>query len=535
MDIKCPNLYYSDPSDPFPFKGNQLKACIEYLYYLKSADDITISNLRNQPNSTCFSILFINIKTNTTYEIPIIRSKIQEAIIQVELKMDQEAKEQSETNAELKNTSSTSQLIDTSLYSEEIISTLMSTPSYLLKLKDRLKKIADSLKNQAEIANLVKCNSIEMVKKVESNSNIFERIINKNEKFVAWANNIENKFEELIKSFRIQILEIIQGVKANILQGMMKSNNMNQEVLKFDRNLQRNENSDLDVIKKKQKLNEESSLEIESGICKQVDSDIPYLVKVEKNTGKLDFDHFYSIQEFVEEDLEFIVVNSQLRPVDRNAKKEKLIEEVKQGCKMTKRVFQEVKQIIRDNYIVINQVLWNFIPHNERILTIAEAGMIDWHKLKTGDLINLDTEAISNEAKIRLEYKYESWEEMLRLSYFCSRTELMFFIENVIGCKRSQIRIYLTLDYPKRITGLKADIGIEGNFFNWFYRQENSNDSSTARDYSDRSEITEHSYYFFKDDIDRIINMQYFQHVSMKKVEERRDKNDYPVLESELI
>ena len=92
MDIKCPNLYYSDPSDPFPFKGNQLKACIEYLYYLKSADDMTINHLRSQPNSTCFRILFINLQKNTTYDIPIIRSNIQEAITQVELKMDQEAK-----------------------------------------------------------------------------------------------------------------------------------------------------------------------------------------------------------------------------------------------------------------------------------------------------------------------------------------------------------------------------------------------------------------------------------------------------------
>ena len=74
------------------------------------------------------------------------------------------------------------------------------------------------------------------------------------------------------------------------------------------------------------------SVQINSNISQQVESYIPNLVRVKKSNGKLDFDHFDSSEEF-EEDLEFIVRNSDLRPVDRNAKKEKLIEEARQGCK----------------------------------------------------------------------------------------------------------------------------------------------------------------------------------------------------------
>ena len=316
---------------------------------------------------------------------------------------------------------------------------------------------------------------------------------------------------------------------------MIKSVGLDQKVLKFDRNKQRIENSDPDIIKKKQKLNENCAVQIDSNISKQVESYIPELVKVEKFYGKLDFYNFGPDDKFVEEDLDFIVRSSELRPVDRNDKKEKFNEEVRQGYTSTSREVEEVRLIQSSFYIVINQVLWKFLSDDEKILTLYHVASYDWLKFATERKVNFGPEDISNEAKKRLKYKYESWEETLRLSYFCSSAELLFFIENVIGCQRSQIKIYLTLDYPKRITGLKVNLGIKGNFFNWFYRLENLIESFMDEDNSDRSKITEHLHCFLGNNQHRIINLQYFQHLWLIEELERSEKDDYSVLDKEFI
>ena len=351
-----PELFYTDPSDPFPFKEIQLKDCIKYLNYLKSADDIIINNLRSEPILTCFGVLFKDIQTNTPYEIPIIRNKIQEAIIQVELKIDQEAKanstKQSDIPAEPKVPNITAKLPNESFNSEHQISKLMATNRELYDLINKYEKISEYLDKQFTIITRHRTKIIEHDKLIDQLNDKVEQSFDWKREWKALSvrcDEIEMGLDALKNKNNCYNVEMNPEVQKEKLLGMIKSADLDEEDLKFDRNLHRIENSDLDVIKKKQKLNEEIPVQVDSNSPKQVESYTPILVRVERINGKLDFDHFGSSEEFVQEDLEFIVKNLNLKPVDKNAKKEDLIEEVMQGCKTTNRVIKEVKQIIIDN------------------------------------------------------------------------------------------------------------------------------------------------------------------------------------------